>query len=295
MNKAKESLDKEVLDLEDFLNQATVSNIDVKELQERNRILLEALRKVKLLVERLLTQNRQFRRKVEQMETETSEQNKQGVKIVSAARYKEMQNNADELGRSLPKLIKLIKLLNQENKLFKDKYNALENEFEDIINERDDLKDKIVHLNDQTQQDKIAELTELFPIEELADKVAKSIKATTDLSKLVGNDLEQDSKTIAQATSDAVPSFEERARTDLHQVNGFSNEQISKLVDLVVEINDKIENLSSTMVVASPARRRGKTVLDLSQAITDGDLEELDEPPERPDLEEVLDDILISG
>jgi hypothetical protein len=295
MNKSKGSLDKEVLDLEEFLNQAAVTNVDVKELQERNRILLEALRKVKLLVERLLTQNRQFKRKVEQMEQEINAQDKQGVKVVSAARYQEMQNNADELGRSLPKLIKLIKLLNQENKLFKDKYNALENEFEDIINERDDLKEKIVKLNDQTQQDKIAELTELFPIEELADKVAKSIQATTDLSRLVGNDLELDSKTIAKAASENVPSFAEQARTDLHQVNGFSNEQISKLVDLVVEINDKIENLSSTMVVASPVKRRGKTDLDLSQAITEGELEKLDEPPERPDLEEVLDDILISG
>ncbi|MCG3222286.1 MAG: hypothetical protein H7641_12980 [Candidatus Heimdallarchaeota archaeon] len=295
MNKAKDSLDKEVMDLEDFLKQTTVSEIDVKELQERNRVLLESLRKVKLLVERLLTQNRQFKRKVEHMESEIGEQNKKGVKMVSAARYQEMQKNADELGRSLPKLIKLIKLLNQENKLFKDKYNALENEFEDIINERDDLKEKIVHLNDKTQQDKIAELAELFPIEELADKVAKSIKATTDLSKLVENDLEQDSKTIAHATSESVPSFEEQARTDLQQVNGFSNEQISKLVDLVVEINEKIENLSGTMIVAAPARRRGKTDLDLSQAISDGDLDELDEPPERPDLEEVLDDILISG
>jgi hypothetical protein len=295
MNKAKESLDKEVMDLEAFLNQASVSNVDVKELQERNRILLEALRKVKLLVERLLTQNRQYKRKVDQMETEIGEQNRQGVKVVSAARYQEMQNNADELGRSLPKLIKLIKLLNQENKLFKDKYNALENEFEDIINERDDLKEKFVSLNDQTQQDKIAELTELFPIEELADKVAKSIKETTDLSKLAVNDLEQDSKATAQTASDATPSFEERARTDLHQVNGFSNEQISKLVDLVVEINDKIENLSSTMVVATPTKRRGKTDLDLTGAITEGELDELDEPPERPDLEEVLDDILISG
>ena len=295
MNKAKGSLDKEVMDLEEFLNQASITNVDIKELQERNRILLEALRKVKLLVERLLTQNRQFKRKVEQMEKEITAQNNQGVKMVSTARYQEMQNNADELGRSLPKLIKLIKLLNQENKLFKDKYNALENEFEDIINERDDLKEKIVKLNDQTQQDKIAELTELFPIEEFADKVAKSIKATTDLSKLAGNDLEKDSKTIVQASNDAVSSFEVQARTDLHQVNGFSNEQISKLVDLVVEINDKIENLSSTMVVATPAKRRGRADLDLSQAITDGELDELDEPPERPDLEEVLDDILISG
>ena len=290
MNKANESLDEEVMDLEDFLKQSSASAADVKELQERNRILIESLRKVKLLVERLLTQNRQFKRKVEQMESDIGEQNKKGVKIVSAARYQEMQNNADELGRSLPKLIKLIKLLNQENKLFKDKYNALENEFEDIINERDDLKEKIIHLNDQTQQDKIAELTELFPIEEFADKVAKSIKATTDISKLVENDFEQGSKTTARATS-----FEEQARTDLHQVNGFSNEQISKLVDLVVESNEKIENISGTMVVTAPARRRGKTDLDLSQAIADGDLDDLDEPPERPDLEEVLDDILISG
>jgi hypothetical protein len=246
-------------------------------------------------VERLLSQNRQFKRKVEQMESEINSQNKTGVKVVSAARYKEMQNNADELGRSLPKLIKLIKLLNQENKLFKDKYNALENEFEDIINERDDLKGKISNLNSKTQQDKIAELTELFPIEELADKVAKSIKETTDISKLVGNDIEKDSKAVKKVVSDPVTNFEEQARTDLHQVNGFSNEQISKLVDLVVEINDKIENLSGSMVVASPIRRKGKADLDLSDAITDGELEELDEPPERPDLEEVLDDILISG
>ena len=200
--------------------------------------------------------------------------------------------NKDEV---IKKLIKLIKLLNQENKLFKDKYNALENEFEDIINERDDLKEKITNLNSRTQQDKIAELTELFPIEELADKVAKSIKETTDLSKLVTNEKEQDSKISVKTSTETIKDFEEQARTDLHQVNGFSNEQISKLVDLVVEINEKIENLSGTMVVASPIRRRSKADLDLSDAITAGELDDSDEPPERPDLEEVLDDILISG
>ena len=62
-----------------------------------------------------------------------------------------------------------------------------------------------------------------------------------------------------------------------------------------MEINEKIENLSGTMTVVAPARRRGKTDLDLSEGISDGDFDDLDEPPERPDLEEVLDDILISG
>ena len=49
------------------------------------------------------------------------------------------------------------------------------------------------------------------------------------------------------------------------------------------------------MVLAAPARRRGKLDLDLTEAVIDGDLERSEDPPERPDLEEVLDDILISG
>jgi len=279
--------------LEEILAQNDLTDLDLKELRERNKVLLEALRKVKLLVERLLVQNRDFKRKVETLEEEFKEQNKKGVKMVSTTRYKEMQNNATELARGLPKLIKLIKLLNQENKLFKEKYSAMEDEFEDLIYERDDLKQKILLLNEQTQDEVLTELTELFPSDELAAKVAKSkyAKKVAEVSK----GIDSEAKTKGEATIDSIPSFEDQARSDLHSVAGFSNEQISKLIDLVMEINEKIENLSETMVVATPARRRGKVDLDLSEAITEGDFEKSEEPPERPDLEEVLDDILISG
>ncbi|MHA2358255.1 MAG: hypothetical protein ACXABK_05760 [Candidatus Heimdallarchaeaceae archaeon] len=274
--------------IEELLAQPDLTSADINELRERNKVLLEALRKVKLLVERLLVQNREFKKKVETLEEEFKEQNKKGVKVVSATRYKEMQNNATELARGLPKLIKLIKLLNQENKLFKEKYSALETEFEDLINERDDLKEKIILLNEQTQDEVLTELTELFPGDELAAKVAKKAAKATDGAESI-------TSTEVKVTGDSIPSFEDQARSDLHAVAGFSNEQISKLVDLVMEINEKIENLSGSMVLAAPARRRGKLDLDLSEAVIDGDFERSDEPPERPDLEEVLDDILISG
>ncbi|MCK4973069.1 MAG: hypothetical protein KAS52_07085, partial [Candidatus Heimdallarchaeota archaeon] len=117
------------------MEQKDYTEADVKELQVRNKILLEALRKVKLLVERLLIQNRELKRRVGILEVEFDEQTKKGVQMVSVARYKEMQSNATELARSLPKLIKLIKLLNKENKLVKDKYYALDNEFKDLIDE----------------------------------------------------------------------------------------------------------------------------------------------------------------
>ncbi len=296
MEKIQQSYDEEDEDIDEILGQKSFTESDVKELQERNRILLEALRKVKLLVERLLVQNRDLKKRVEGLEIEFKEQNKKGVKLVSAARYNEMQNNATELARSLPKLIKLIKLLNQENKLVKDKYAALENEFEDLIDERDDLKDKIILLNEANQEQVLTELTELFPTEALAAKAAKAMTASQKRKAVIENGtIGPESKTIAEATSESVVSFEDQAKTDLESVSGFSNEQISKLVNLVMEINDKIENLSGTMVVSAPVRRRGKVDLDLSDAITEGEIEKPDEPPDRPDLEEVLDDILISG
>ena len=296
MEKIQQSYDEEDEDIDEILGQKSFTESDVKELQERNRILLEALRKVKLLVERLLVQNRDLKKRVEGLEEEFKQQSKKGIKLVSAARYNEMQNNATELARSLPKLIKLIKLLNQENKLVKDKYSALENEFEDLIDERDDLKDKIILLNEVNQAQVLTELTELFPTEALAAKAAKAMTASQKRSAVIENGtIGPESKTIAKATSESVVSFEDQAKTDLESVSGFSNEQISKLVNLVMEINDKIENLSGTMVVSAPARKRGKVELDLSDAITEGKIEKLDEPPDRPDLEEVLDDILISG
>ncbi|MHA1398052.1 MAG: hypothetical protein ACTSSG_06610 [Candidatus Heimdallarchaeaceae archaeon] len=296
MAKVQESFEKETEDIEDVIGKEEYSKAYVSELQERNRILLEALRKVKLLVERLLVQNKGLKKRVELLEKEYKEQNSKGVKIVSIARYKEMQNNANELARSLPKLIKLIKLLNQENKLLKDKYSALENEFEDLINERDDLKEKIVLLNERNQKEVLTELTELFPSEELATKVAKSISSATSKEEaILANGANAETKVIAEAAKGTVHTFEDQARSDLQAVAGFSNEQITKLVDLVMEINKKIENLSGTMVVASPTKRKGKLDLDLSDAITEGEIEKGEEPPERPDLEEVLDDILISG
>lgn len=293
--KIQQSYDEEDEDIDEILGQKSFIESDVKELQERNKILLEALRKVKLLVERLLFQNRDLKKRVEGLEEEYKQQNKKGVKLVSAARYSEMQNNATELARSLPKLIKLIKLLNQENKLVKDKYDALENEFEDAIDERDGLKDKIFLLNEANQAQVLTELTELFPTEALAAKAAKAMATPEKRKAIIENDIEPDSKTIAVATSESVTSFEEQAKADLLTVSGFSNEQITKLVNLVMEINDKIENLSGTMVVPGPTRRRGKIDLDLSDAITEGEYEKPDAPPDRPDLEEVLDDILISG
>ena len=295
LKKIQQSYDEEEQDFEEILSTKSFTESDVKELQERNRILLEALRKVKLLVERLLVQNRDLKKRVEGLEEEFKEQNKKGVKLVSVARYKEMQNNATELARGLPKLIKLIKLLNQENKLVKDKYAALENEFEDLINERDDLKDKIILLNETNQQQVLAELTELFPTEALAAKAARAMTHHEKEEAIIENGISQESKTIAAAVQESVPSFEDQARTDLQTVDGFSNDQISKLVNLVMEINDKIENLSGTMVVPTTTRRRGKVDLDLTDAIGEGDYEKPDEPPDRPDLEEVLDDILISG
>ncbi len=287
LKKTQQSYDEEEQDFEEILNTRSFTESDVKELQERNRILLEALRKVKLLVERLLVQNRDLKKRVEGLEDEFKEQSKKGVKLVSVARYKEMQNNTTELARGLPKLIKLIKLLNQENKLVKDKYSALENEFEDLINEKDDLKDKIILLNETNQEMVLAELTELFPTEALAAKAARAMTPQEKESSIVEN---------GTISPESVPSFEDQARTDLQTVTGFSNDQISKLVNLVMEINSKIENLSGTMVVpAAPTRRRGKVDLDLTEAIADGEFERSDEPPDRPDLEDVLDDILISG
>ena len=286
--------DKQEEKLDDSVSTEEYPTGYIKELLERNRILLEALRKVKLLVERLLGQNRELKRKTETLEDEFKEQNKKGVRIVSAERYNEMQNNANELSRSLPKLIKLIKLLNQENKLVKDKYAALENEFEDLINERDGLKTKISILNETNQKEVLMELTELFPSEEIAAKVAKSISTKVDQTALMANNKILEVKS-PETVNGIAPSFEQQTRTDLNQVAGFSNEQISKLVDLVMEINQKIENLSSSMVV-SPAKRKARTELDLTDAITEADSKKSsDEPPDRPDLEEVLDDILISG
>ncbi len=214
--------------------------------------------------------------------------------MVSVARYKEMQSNATELARSLPKLIKLIKLLNKENKLVKDKYSALENEFEDLIDERDDLKQTIFQLNETNQEQVITELTELFPTDAIAAKVSDAISSPVEAA-IVNNNIDPEAKTIASATSVSVPSFEDQARTDLDQVAGFNNNQVSMLVDLVMEIKYKIENLSGTMVVPASVRKRGKADLNLTDAIAESEMADLDDPPDRPDLEEVLDDILISG
>ncbi len=285
LKKIKESYDEELDSLVQISEDQELQEVYIKELLDRNKSLLESLGKVKLLVERLLTQNKEFKNRVEILENEIKTQNSNGVKVVSLERYREMQNNANELGRSLPKLIKLIKLLNQENKLLKDKYSTLEDEFEDLISEKDDLTEKIEGLNQQSQQEKIAELAELFPSEEIAEKIAKSLVTSSTTQELLSNGIE--------IAADETKSIEQQARVDLNKVAGFSNEQISKLVDLVVEINEKIENLSGTMVIASPTRRRAD--LDLSGTITDGEIEKSEEPPDRPDLEEVLDDILISG
>ncbi len=292
--KMQESYEDEEEDVDLILGKKDYTEADVKELQVRNKILLEALRKVKLLVERLLIQNRELKRRVELLEVEFDEQTKKGVQMVSVARYKEMQSNATELARSLPKLIKLIKLLNQENKLVKDKYSALENEFEDLIDERDVLKQKIFQLNETNQEQVITELTELFPSTAIAAKVADSISPPIEAA-IINNNIDPEAKTIASATSVSVPSFEDQARTDLNQVAGFNNEQVSKLVDLVMEIKVKIENLSGTMVVPASVRKRGRAELDLTDAIKESEMDDLEDPPDRPDLEEVLDDILISG
>ncbi|MFW9852650.1 MAG: hypothetical protein ACFFDS_06895 [Candidatus Thorarchaeota archaeon] len=285
LKKIQESYDDELDSLVQISEDQELQEVYIKQLLDRNKSLLESLGKVKILVERLLTQNKEFKNRVEILENEIKTQNSNGVKVVSLERYREMQNNANELGRSLPKLIKLIKLLNQENKLLKDKYSALEDEFEDLISERDDLTTKIENLNQLSQQEKIAELAELFPSEEIAEKIAKSLATSTARQELLSNGIE--------ITKDESSSIEKQARVDLDKVAGFSNEQISKLVDLVVEINEKIENLSGTMVITSPTRRRAD--LDLSGTITDGEGKKSEEPPDRPDLEEVLDDILISG
>lgn len=292
--KMQESCEDEEEDVDLILGQKKYTEVEVKELQIRNKILLEALRKVKLLVERLLIQNRELKRRVGILEVEFDEQTKKGVQMVSVARYKEMQSNATELARSMPKLLKLIKLLNKENRLVKDKYSALENEFEDLIDERDDLKQKIYQLNETNQEQVITELTELFPSDAIAARVADAISPVKE-EVFVNNNVGPEAKAIASATSESVPSFKDQARTDLDQVAGFSNEQISKLVDLVMEINQKIENLSGTMVVPASVRTRGKANLDLTDAIVEGEMGDLDDPPDRPDLEEVLDDILISG
>ncbi len=292
--KMQESYEEEEEDVDLILGQKKYTEVDVKELQIRNKILLEALRKVKLLVERLLIQNRELKRRVEILEVEFDEQTKKGVQMVSVARYKEMQSNATEIARSMPKLLKLIKLLNKENKLVKDKYSAIENEFEDLIDERDELKQKIYQLNETNQEQVITELTELFPSDAIAAKVADAISPIKE-EAIINNNIGPEAKAIATATHASVPSFEDQARTDLNQVAGFSNEQISKLVDLVMEINHKIENLSGTMVVPASVRKRGKANLDLTEAIVEGEMGDLDDPPDRPDLEEVLDDILISG
>jgi hypothetical protein len=290
----QESYEEEEEDVDLILGQKDYTEADVKELQVRNKILLEALRKVKLLVERLLIQNRELKRRVEILEVEFNEQTKKGVQMVSVARYKEMQSNATELARSLPKLIKLIKLLNKENKLVKDKYSALENEFEDLIDERDDLKQTIFQLNETNQEQVITELTELFPTDAIAAKVSDAISSPVEAA-IINNNIDPEAKTIASATSVSVPSFEDQARTDLDQVAGFNNNQVSMLVDLVMEIKHKIENLSGTMVVPASVRKRGKADLNLTDAIEESEMADLDDPPDRPDLEEVLDDILISG
>ncbi len=292
--KMQESYEEEEEDVDLILGQKDYTEADVKELQVRNKILLEALRKVKLLVERLLIQNRELKRRVGILEVEFNEQTKKGVQMVSVARYKEMQSNATELARSLPKLIKLIKLLNKENKLVKDKYSALENEFEDLIDERDDLKQTIFQLNETNQEQVITELTELFPTDAIAAKVSDAISSPVEAA-IVNNNIDPEAKTIASATSVSVPSFEDQARTDLDQVAGFNNNQVSMLVDLVMEIKHKIENLSGTMVVPASVRKRGKADLNLTDAIAESEMADLDDPPDRPDLEEVLDDILISG
>ncbi|MHA1202929.1 MAG: hypothetical protein ACTSQ4_10465, partial [Candidatus Heimdallarchaeaceae archaeon] len=292
--KMQESYEEEEEDVDLILGQKDYTEADVKELQLRNKILLEALRKVKLLVERLLIQNRELKRRVGILEVEFNEQTKKGVQMVSVARYKEMQSNATELARSLPKLIKLIKLLNKENKLVKDKYSALENEFEDLIDERDDLKQTIFQLNETNQEQVITELTELFPTDAIAAKVSDAISSPVEAA-IINNNIDPEAKKIASATSVSVPSFEDQARTDLNQVAGFNNDQVSMLVDLVMEIKHKIENLSGTMVVPASVRKRGKADLDLTDAIAESEMADLDDPPDRPDLEEVLDDILISG
>ena len=61
LKRIQQSYDEEEQDFEEFLTTKNFTESDVKELQERNRILLEALRKVKLLVERLLVQNRDLK------------------------------------------------------------------------------------------------------------------------------------------------------------------------------------------------------------------------------------------
>lgn len=282
-------------DIASVLKEGEYSESFVKELQQRNLILLEALRKVKMLVERLMLQNKGLKSRVIILEKEYKDQQKKGVKMVSAARYGEMKTNADELARSLPKLLKLIKLLNAENKLLKDKSLAIENEFSDMMDERNDLKERLVGLNEKNQLEVVAELTELFPTVAIAVKAAETITEVAVVNNGLVNGTTPGIKSIAQAASDSTPTIEKQAKSDLSHVSSLSNEQISKLIDLVVKINDKIENLSGTMVIAAPGKKRGKVQLDLADAISEGEMGEGDERPDRPDLEDILDDILISS
>lgn len=282
-------------DIASVFKEGEYSESFVKELQQRNLILLEALRKVKMLVERLMLQNKSLKSRVIILEKEYKDQQKKGVKMVSAARYGEMKTNADELARSLPKLLKLIKLLNAENKLLKDKSLAIENEFSDMMDERNDLKTRLVGLNEKNQLEVVAELTELFPTVDIAAKTAETITEAAVVNNGLVNGTSPGIKSIAQAASDSAPTIEKQAKSDLSHVSSLSNEQISKLIDLVVRINDKIENLSGTMVIAAPGKKRGKVQLDLADAISEGEMGEGDERPDRPDLEDILDDILISS
>ena len=133
MKRLKErDLAEEEKEIDTIVSQPQYSEAFVKELMQRNKVLLEALRKVKLLVEKLMQQNRQLKVRIEKLEDAFKSKNGKCIKIVSAVRYNEMQRNADELARSLPKLIKLIKLLNQENRLLKEKYATLEAELQDL-------------------------------------------------------------------------------------------------------------------------------------------------------------------
>ncbi len=299
-SRTKEYYENEFEEIDEILHHDTYSSAYVKELTQRNMVLLEALRKVKLLVDKLMKQNRELKRRVEFLEQDLRDKEGKGIKIVSAARYHEMQKNAAELSRSFPKMLKLIKLLNSGNKLLQQKYSALESEFADLINERDELRDKIRNLNETNQRQVLTELTELFPSDMVAEQVAEAI-TENHMGKIVKTqtELKPEQKVssfdkLEKATEDK-EAIRKQAEKDLDGVGTFNNEQISKLVDLVTTINTKIEQLSGNMVVASPSRiRRRGGGLDLSGAITEGDLKKSDEPPERPDLESVLDDILIS-
>ncbi len=299
--KEKSKVSSDLQDIDKIMGLGQYSDSYVKELLERNMVLLEALRKVKIVVDKLMNQNKELKVRIEILEDDLKEKGEKGVKVVSAARYNEMQQNANELSRSLPKFLKLIKLLNEENKMVKEKYAALDNEFSDLISERNELKDKIRKLNEVNQNNVISELNELFPTADLAGKAAMMMQQTTDETSEDFGELTNDMKQIVEASQSSTKKgkakqIEKQAQKDLKDVGGFDNEQISVLVDLVTTINRKIENLSSGMVMAAPAKRRGRASLDLSDALGEGSGESTpDEPPERPDLEDVLDDILISG